>query len=57
MVHLPCILSLATVAHSVSFQDVLFDAVSHTAKKFVLHTNCPGHYDFEMYLLLPKACW
>jgi hypothetical protein len=29
--------------------DVLFDAVSHTAKKFVLHTNCPGHYDFEIY--------
>ncbi|XP_062514586.1 phagosome assembly factor 1-like isoform X2 [Corticium candelabrum] len=29
--------------------DVLFDAESHTAKKFVLHTNVPGHYDFEIY--------
>ncbi|XP_065830396.1 phagosome assembly factor 1-like [Oscarella lobularis] len=29
--------------------DVLFDAVRHTVKKFVLHTNFPGHYDFEIY--------
>lgn len=30
--------------------DVLFDARSHLAKKFVLHTNYPGHYNFNMYL-------
>jgi len=29
-------------------QDILFDAVSHRAKKFVLHTNFPGHYNFNM---------
>ena len=29
--------------------DVLFDAVTHCAKKFVLHTNYPGHYNFGMY--------
>jgi hypothetical protein len=28
--------------------DVLFDAVTHTVKKFVLHTNYPGHYNFGM---------
>ncbi|XP_050293165.1 PHAF1 protein CG7083 [Anthonomus grandis grandis] len=30
--------------------DVLFDARSHLAKKFVLHTNYPGHYNFNMYM-------
>ncbi|ENN82055.1 hypothetical protein D910_04829 [Dendroctonus ponderosae] len=30
--------------------DVLFDARTHLAKKFVLHTNYPGHYNFNMYL-------
>lgn len=30
--------------------DVLFDAHSHLAKKFVLHTNYPGHYNFNMYM-------
>ncbi|XP_065889838.1 phagosome assembly factor 1-like isoform X2 [Dysidea avara] len=29
--------------------DVLFDATSHTAKKFVLHTNIPGDYNFDIY--------
>lgn len=29
--------------------DVLFDAVSQRAKKFILHTNYPGHYNFNMY--------
>ncbi|CAH1992618.1 unnamed protein product [Acanthoscelides obtectus] len=29
--------------------DVLFDATTHLAKKFVLHTNYPGHYNFNMY--------
>lgn len=30
-------------------QDVLFDARTHCVKKFVLHTNYPGHYNFNMY--------
>ncbi|XP_018494262.1 UPF0183 protein C16orf70 homolog [Galendromus occidentalis] len=29
--------------------DILFDARRHTAKKIVLHTNFPGHYDFNIY--------
>ncbi|CAH4023406.1 PHAF1 protein CG7083 [Pieris brassicae] len=29
--------------------DVLFDARTHSVKKFVLHTNYPGHYNFNMY--------
>lgn len=29
--------------------DVLFDARTHAVKKFVLHTNYPGHYNFNMY--------
>jgi hypothetical protein len=29
--------------------DILFDASVHRVKKFVLHTNYPGHYDFNMY--------
>lgn len=29
--------------------DVLFDAKTHKAKKFILHTNYPGHYNFNMY--------
>lgn len=29
--------------------DVLFDARTHQVKKFVLHTNYPGHYNFNMY--------
>lgn len=31
------------------WQDVLFDARTHQVKKFVLHTNYPGHYNFNMY--------
>lgn len=27
----------------------MFDAGTHSAKKFVLHTNYPGHYNFNMY--------
>ncbi|KAJ8925830.1 hypothetical protein NQ315_009682 [Exocentrus adspersus] len=30
--------------------DILFDARSHYAKKIVLHTNYPGHYNFNMYM-------
>lgn len=30
--------------------DVLFDARTHLAKKIVLHTNYPGHYNFNMYM-------
>lgn len=29
--------------------DVLFDARTQCVKKFVLHTNYPGHYNFNMY--------
>ncbi|GAB6033776.1 hypothetical protein CHUAL_013938 [Chamberlinius hualienensis] len=29
--------------------DVLFDSKTHTATKFILHTNYPGHYNFNMY--------
>ncbi|XP_014241529.1 UPF0183 protein CG7083 [Cimex lectularius] len=29
--------------------DVLFDAKTQKAKKFILHTNYPGHYNFNMY--------
>ncbi|XP_014663843.1 PREDICTED: UPF0183 protein C16orf70 homolog isoform X2 [Priapulus caudatus] len=30
--------------------DVLFDAKTHTVKKFVLHSNFPGHYNFNQYM-------
>lgn len=30
--------------------DILFDGRSDRAKKFVLHTNPPGHADFGLYL-------
>ncbi|KAL4708635.1 hypothetical protein ACJJTC_008161 [Scirpophaga incertulas] len=29
--------------------DILFDARTNQVKKFVLHTNYPGHYNFNMY--------
>ncbi|ELT94845.1 hypothetical protein CAPTEDRAFT_124552 [Capitella teleta] len=29
--------------------DILFNASSHRVKKIVMHTNYPGHYDFNMY--------
>lgn len=29
--------------------DILFDASTYQAKKFVLHTNYPGHYNFNTY--------
>ncbi|XP_037094504.1 UPF0183 protein CG7083-like [Pollicipes pollicipes] len=29
--------------------DILFDARTHRAKKILLHTNFPGHYNFNMY--------
>lgn len=29
--------------------DVLFDARTQKAKKIILHTNYPGHYNFNMY--------
>ena len=28
--------------------DILFEASTHIVKKFVLHTNYPGHYNFNM---------
>ena len=31
-----------------TLQDILFDARVHRVKKFILHTNFPGHYDFNM---------
>jgi len=40
--------------------DLLFDAKHNKVKKFILHTNFPGHYNFNMYhrcefsLSLPK---
>lgn len=32
-----------------SLQDILFNAKTQCIKKFVLHTNYPGHYNFNMY--------
>lgn len=29
--------------------DILFDARTHRVKKILLHTNFPGHYNFNMY--------
>ncbi|UYV60722.1 C16orf70 [Cordylochernes scorpioides] len=29
--------------------DILFDCRSHTVQKFILHTNFPGHFNFNMY--------
>ncbi|XP_029378042.1 phagosome assembly factor 1 isoform X2 [Echeneis naucrates] len=29
--------------------DILFDSTTHLVKKFVLHTNYPGHYNFNIY--------
>lgn len=29
--------------------DILFDARTNAVKKFILHTNFPGHYNFNMY--------
>jgi hypothetical protein len=29
--------------------DILFDARTNRVKKFVMHTNFPGHYNFNMY--------
>ncbi|KAF9402556.1 hypothetical protein BGX21_009629 [Mortierella sp. AD011] len=33
--------------------DVLFDGVTHRCKKIVLHTNVPGHFDFQSYKRCP----
>ncbi|XVF17985.1 hypothetical protein REPUB_Repub10bG0172600 [Reevesia pubescens] len=30
--------------------DILFDGQTHKVKKFVLHTNYPGHADFNSYI-------
>ncbi|CAC5409150.1 UPF0183 protein C16orf70 homolog,UPF0183 protein C16orf70,UPF0183 protein CG7083 [Mytilus coruscus] len=30
-------------------KDILLDANTHQVKKFILHTNFPGHYNFNMY--------
>ena len=32
----------------ICFQDILFDAKHNKVKKFILHTNFPGHYNFNM---------
>lgn len=32
------------------FEDILFDVQTHKIKKFVLHTNFPGHADFNSYI-------
>ena len=29
-------------------QDILYSGETHCVKKFVLHNNFPGHYDFGM---------
>lgn len=29
--------------------DILFDARTHSVTKFILHTNYPGHYNFNIY--------
>jgi hypothetical protein len=29
--------------------DILFDAKTHRVKKFILHTNFPGHFNFNVY--------
>ncbi|KAF9200509.1 hypothetical protein BGZ49_009277 [Haplosporangium sp. Z 27] len=33
--------------------DVLFDGVTHRCKKIILHTNVPGHFDFQSYKRCP----
>jgi len=33
--------------------DELFDGTTHRCKKIVLHTNMPGHYDFQRYKRCP----
>lgn len=33
--------------------DFLFDASTHTVKKFILHTNFPTHYEFNQYPFCP----
>ena len=33
---------------NLTFQDILFDARTNAVKKFILHTNFPGHYNFNM---------
>ena len=35
-------------ADIICFQDILFDAKHNKVKKFILHTNFPGHYNFNM---------
>uniref|UniRef100_A0A3Q2PRV4 Phagosome assembly factor 1 n=1 Tax=Fundulus heteroclitus TaxID=8078 RepID=A0A3Q2PRV4_FUNHE len=32
--------------------DILFDSTTHLVKKFVLHTNYPGHYNFNIYWVI-----
>ncbi|KAF9976428.1 hypothetical protein BGZ73_008630 [Actinomortierella ambigua] len=33
--------------------DVLFDGSSHVCKKIILHSNIPGHFDFQSYKRCP----
>lgn len=47
-----CFLSLvyfSIFTFAMCLQDVLFNAKTQCVKKFVLHTNYPGHYNFNMY--------
>ena len=41
-------LSLPDNTDIICFQDILFDAKHNKVKKFILHTNFPGHYNFNM---------
>ncbi len=43
---IPCKVYVA-LSYLFPSQDILFDAKTNTAKKFILHTNYPGHYNFN----------
>ena len=36
------------ILSTLMLQDILFDAKNNKVKKFILHTNFPGHYNFNM---------
>ena len=40
---------MATDLELISNRKKLFDGKTHQVKKFILHTNYPGHYDFSVY--------
>ena len=43
-----CVCVHAIIMCNFIIQDVLFDATDHRAKKFIMHTNIPGDYNFDM---------